>query len=190
MRVTLLLLLLPATLLSAPKPGDVGTPEYRAATELVQELGNARFNVREAAAKKLREMGGAAIPALIAGIKSTDEEVRNRSTTLLPQVQAIAWSRRADAFLADSDGKLKHDLPLLAEWGKLAGKLDAGSRKLFADMIRANGSLFELTATDRAAAVAALTVRSAVLLDTARAKGKQIEAPTANVAALLSRRRC
>src|SRR5205823_521850 len=84
-RASVFLLFLPASLLSAPKPGDVGSPEYRAATDLVQQLGNTRFNIREEAAKKLLELGGAAIPALIAGTKSADEEVRNRSTTLLPQ---------------------------------------------------------------------------------------------------------
>ena len=186
MRSTFLFsLLLPAIALAAPKPGDEGTPEYRAATDLVKELGNARFNVREAAAKKLVEMGDTAIPALIAGTKSADEEVRNRSTILLPQAQAVAWNRRADAFLADAEGKQKVDLPLLSDWEKLTGKLDAGSRKLFADMVRANGLLLELAATDRNAAVTALATRSSILLDTARQKGKQVEAPAADVATLL-----
>jgi hypothetical protein len=169
----------------AGKPGDEGTPEHRAAAELVRELGSPRFALREAAAKKLLELGDPAIPALLAGTKSADEEVRSRAAALLPQVQAIGWGRRADAFLADANGKQKHDLPLLREWEKFAEKSDAGTRKLFADMIRANGSLLELAATDRPAAVAAVAKRSAVLLDTARVKGKQIDAPAANIAALL-----
>ena len=180
-----LLVVLPAMVVAAPKPGDEGTPEYRAAIELVKELGNARFNVREAAAKKLLEMCDTAIPALVAGTKSADEEIRNRSATLLPQVQATVWNRRADAFLADGERKQKTDLPLLADWETMVGKLDAGSRKLFADMVRANGSLLELAQTDRKEAVAALAKRSSILLDTSRQKGKQVEAPAAHVASLL-----
>jgi hypothetical protein len=184
-RVVLIACLLPALAVSAPKPGEDGTPEYRIAIDLVHDLGNARFTVREAAAKKLVDMGSDAIPALIAGTKSTDEEVRNRSTALLPQARAVAWGRRADAFLADPDDKKAGDMPLLAEWEKLAGRLNAGSRRMYADMIRANGHLLELTATDRPAARAAISARTAELLDAARLKGKQIEAPAADIAALL-----
>ncbi len=185
MRTCLLAMFLPTILLAAPQPGDEGTPEFRSATEFVEQLGSPRFAVREAAANKLLKMGGPAIPALIAGTKSADAEVRNRSIALLPQVQAIAWGRRADAFLNDPDGKRRHDLPLLSEWEKLTGKPNAGSRLLFAEMIRANGPLLQLASTDRAAAVAALATRSRELLDAARAKGKQTTAPAANIAAVL-----
>jgi hypothetical protein len=184
-RASLLSLLLATICLAAPKPGDEGTAEYRTATALVTELGNARFTVREAAAKKLLEMGAAAIPALTAGTKSADEEVRNRSTALLPQAQAIEWNRRADAFLADTEGKQKHDLPLWPEWEQLIEKPGAASRKLFADMIRVHGNLLERARGDRSSAIAALAAHSLVLLDTSRAKGKQVEAPAANIAAVL-----
>jgi hypothetical protein len=184
-RRALFLLLAPCIALSAPKPGDEGTPEYRAASELVGQLGHAKFAVREAAAKKLLEMSGAAIPALQAGTKSADEEIRSRSTALLPKAQSIEWGRRADAFLANADSKQKHDLPLLDEWEKLTGKPDAGSRRLFSDMVRSSGSLLQLAATDRAAAVTVLSTRSEALLDTVRVKGTQVEAPAGEVAALL-----
>jgi hypothetical protein len=177
--------LVPALVVSAPKPGDDGTPEYRVATDLVQDLGNSRFNVREAAAKKLLDMGAAAIPALAAGSKSADEEVRNRSTALLGQARANEWKRRADAFLADQTGKQTHDLPLLAEWEKLNGKLDAGSRKLFAGIVRADGQLLDLASRDHTAGVKALTVASSELLDPVRSKGKQLDAPAERIAALL-----
>src|SRR5689334_7937144 len=123
------MLLLPVASLAAPKPGDEGTPEYKTAADLVRQLGDPKFATREAAAKKLVEMGTAAVPALRGGTTSADQEVRTRSTALLPQAQAAGWKRRADAFLADPAGT--HDLPLLAEWEKPTGKPDAGSRKLF-----------------------------------------------------------
>jgi hypothetical protein len=184
-RIVLITCLLPALALSAPKPGDDGTPEYRIAIDLVHDLGNARFSVREAAGKKLVDMGGAAIPALLAGTKSTDEEVRNRSTALLPQARAVAWGRQADTFLADPDGKKTGDMPLLADWEKLTGRLNSGSRRMYADMIRANGHLLDLAATDRRAARVAMSTRTEELLDASRVKGKQIEAPAADIAALL-----
>jgi hypothetical protein len=182
-RATLLLLLVPAVGLAAPKPGDDGTPEYRAAADLVRQLGDPKFAAREAAARKLVDMGAAAVPALRAGTASADEEVRSRSVALLPQAQAVGWKRRADAFLADPTGK--HDLPLMAEWEKLAGKPDAGSRALYADMVKGGGPLMELAATDRRAAVAALAAQSKKLLDSMRVRGKVVEVPAGDIAAVL-----
>src|SRR2546423_364882 len=133
MRVTTLLLLSTAVALAGPKPGEEGTPEHARAAELVKQLGHPRYATREAAAKQLVEMGPAAVPALLAGTNAADEEVRTRSIALLPQAKAAEWKRRAEAYLADAEGKQKHDLPLLADWEKVMGKPDAGSRKLFAD---------------------------------------------------------
>src|SRR3954470_20210542 len=129
------MLLLPVAGLAAPKPGDEGTPEYKTAADLVRQLGDPKFTTREAAAKKLVEMGTAAVPALRAGTTAADEEVRTRAAALLPQAQATGWKRRADAFLADPAGK--HDLPLMDEWEKLTGKPDTGARALYADMLKA-----------------------------------------------------
>src|SRR3954469_13025186 len=92
-------LLVASTALADPKPGTEGTPELKQATELVKQLGHARYAVREAAAKKLLELGPAAVPALTAGTESPDEEVRNRSRALLPQARAVEWQRRAAAYL-------------------------------------------------------------------------------------------
>ena len=123
MRRTAILLLLSTTAaLAGPKPGEEGTPEHQKAADLVKQLGHPRYATREAAAKQLLEMGPAAVPALQAGTKAIDEEVRNRSVALLPQAKAAEWKRRADAYLAHTEGKQKHDLPLLADWEKLLGK--------------------------------------------------------------------
>src|SRR5262245_10474843 len=133
MRAILMLFLIAGVALADPKPGDDGTPEHAKAAALVKQLGDKRYATREAAAKQLVEMGPTAVPALTAGTKSNDEEVRNRSITLLPQAMAAEWKRLAEAYLKDEDGKQKHDLPMLAEWEKLTGKPSAGSRKLFAE---------------------------------------------------------
>jgi PBS lyase HEAT-like repeat len=126
------------------QPGDEGTPEFEAATKLTKQLGAVRYATREAAAKQLVEMRGTAIPALIAGTSSPDEEVRNRSKSLLPQIKAADWKSRAEAFLADPEGRHKNDPILVAAYENVVGKLDGGSRKLFAEMLRADLDLFVL----------------------------------------------
>jgi hypothetical protein len=182
-RATWIVLVLTLPAHAGPKPGAEGTPEHRTASELVRQLGDAKFAVREAAAKKLVDLGGAAVPALVTGTRSADEEVRTRSAALLPRAEAVGWGRRADAFLADSADQ--RDLPLLAEWDRLAGKPDAGTRRLYADMLRGGGSLLEAVAVDREAGRTSLAARARALLATNRAKGTQVEIPAGAVAAVL-----
>ena len=171
MRHTLLLvILLPAPLLAGPKPGDEGTPEYQAASDLVRRLGDAKFATREEAARKSVDMGTAAVPALTAGTKSADEEVRTRSTALLPKAVAVGWKRRAEAFLADPGAR--RDLPLLAEWEKLTGTPDAGSRKLYAQVLAAQGSLLDPAAADKKLGAAALAARAMELPTVAQVQAK------------------
>jgi hypothetical protein len=182
-RVTLLVtFLLPAPVFAGPKPGDEGTPEYQAASELVRQLGDPKFAAREAAGKKLVDMGAAAVSALTAGTKSTDEEVRTRSAALLPKAVAVGWRRRADAFLAEAAAN--RDLPLLAEWEKLTGTPDAGTRKLYADVLAAAGPLLE-QAADQKLAIAALVSQSKALLTGARVDGAQVAVPLGEAAAVL-----
>jgi glutathione S-transferase len=185
MRSVLLLILSVAVAVADPKPGDEGTPEYKKATELVKQLGDKRYTVREAAAKKLVEMGPGAVVALTEGTKSTDEEIRTRSVALLPQAKAAEWKRRAAAYLADTDGKQKHDLPLLSEWEKLVGKIDAGSRKLFAEMVRTNGEMLEQVAADRKKTQSICTARCKIVLAQVRTAKAQIKAELGDVAAIL-----
>jgi hypothetical protein len=170
---------------AAPPPGAPGTPEHARAGELVKQLGDARFATREAAAKKLFEMGPAALPALQDGTKSGDEEVRDRCTALIPKVKAAEQNRRADAYVADVESKQKHDLPLLAEFEKAVGKPDAAARKLFAEMVRTNGELLELAATDPKRGKEAQLSRAKTLLDQLRQQPKPTKIDVADLAAVL-----
>jgi hypothetical protein len=184
MRIVLALFAASLTATAGPKPGDEGTPEFDKASALVKQLGHARFPVREAAAKRLVEMGGAAVGALVAGTKSDDEEVRTRSAALLPQAKAADWKRRADAYLADKDGKEKHVLPLLTEWEKLVGKPDVGSRKLFAEMIQTSGELLEKAATNPKAASSAATEQARLVRERVHTSTGQLKAEPGELAAL------
>lgn len=143
--IPLLSLIALAALTVAGFAGEPST-DSEAAAKLVERLGSARFSVREAAAKKLLEMRGAGIPALTEGTKAGDEEVRNRCESLLVEAKTADLKDRAAAFLADPNGKLKDDPVLFAGYEKAVGKLDAGSRKLFAEMLRADLDLFILAA--------------------------------------------
>ncbi|HVK13344.1 MAG TPA: HEAT repeat domain-containing protein [Gemmataceae bacterium] len=166
-------------------PGDVGTPEHARAAELVKQLGHNRYPVREAAAKQLLEMGGAAAAALREGQKSADEEVRAKCVALLPRAVALDWERKAAAYLADADGTQKHDLPLLAAFEKMVGKPDAEARKLFAAMLKANGPLFETAATDPKAAPKALADRVRILQESHLSGNAQVKMDPAEIASVL-----
>lgn len=168
---------------AAPKPGDAGTPEFDKATALVKQLGHPRFATRESAAKQILEMGGIAVPALLAGTKSDDEEIRARSTALLPQAKASEWKRRADAYLADKDGTQKHDLPKLEAWEQLTGKPDAGTRKLFAEMIRTSGEFLDEATGSKATTI--LTKRSNDIRDRLRTGTGQLKAEPGELAAVI-----
>jgi hypothetical protein len=165
-----------------PKPGEEGTPEFERAAALVKQLGHPRFAVREAAARDLVELGATAVPALSAGTKSKDQEVRTRCEALLPQAKAAEWKRRADAYVAKPDEK--HDLPLLAEWDTLIGKPDAGSRKLFAEMIRTNGGLLDAAAGDPKAVRDAVKARCRTVLNQVLVGREQVPASVGDLAAL------
>jgi hypothetical protein len=144
MRLTLgLLLVMVARAAAGPEPGDPGTPEYEKAAKWVEQLGAPRFAAREEAAKLLLQMGGPALPAVEAGTRSKDAEVRARCAAILPQVRAADWRARAEAFLADPTS-YKADPRLFAEYEKSVGKLDDGSRKLFAQMVEADIDLMAL----------------------------------------------
>ncbi|MHC4225316.1 MAG: HEAT repeat domain-containing protein [Planctomycetota bacterium] len=69
-----LLLLLPLALVGAVLAQDASSPE-----ELVRQLGDDDYAVREEATKKLVEMGEKAVPALEKALQSEDLEVRLRA---------------------------------------------------------------------------------------------------------------
>jgi hypothetical protein len=124
-----------------PSTPAAPAPESKAA-ELVRDLGDSRFKVRDLAAKELKKLGRAAKPALIAGMNSADPEVWNRCIQLLPEVMALDLKARVDAYLADTEGKHKHDLPMMERYQKLVGN-DAPARKLFADIVKGSASFLE-----------------------------------------------
>jgi hypothetical protein len=182
---TTLFLLLTAPIVAAdPKPDGAGTAEYKKAADLVQQLGHPQYAAREAAAKQLVDMGHAALAALRDGATSDDAEVRARSAALVPRAKAAEWKRRADAYVADAEAKQTHDLPLLADWDRLVGKPDAGTRALFAEVVRTNGDFLE-AAADRTKAADVCAARCEAVFEKLRAPTGQLKAEVGDLAAVL-----
>src|SRR5262249_55068794 len=123
--------------------------------------------------------------ALKEGTKSSDEEIRVRSESLLPKAKAAGWKSRAAAYLANADGKQTHDLPLLADWEKLTGKPYTVNRKHFAEGLERNGDFLSEAASDRKKAPEICAARSKAMLDAVKSRKGQSKAELADVSAIL-----
>jgi hypothetical protein len=163
--------------LTFPVLTAVGQGEGRRAEELVEMLGSPRFAEREAAEKELLRLGAAALPAVRAGLKSADAEVRSRCKQLLGPLERQEWKRKADAYAADLRGERRHDLPLREVYEKLAGT-GPSARKLFAECVRTSGPLLGLAAAGRSPALEAYQARCRELYALPKA-------PAGDLAALL-----
>src|SRR5262245_13908089 len=126
-------LLLSSSVVHSAEPSQPSVqPDAARASELVLQLADPRFKVRDAAAREIKKLGRLAKPALLEGMKSKDPEVWSRCTQLLPEVLALDLKARVDAFLADTEGKQKHELPMMERYQKFAGN-DVPARKLYAE---------------------------------------------------------
>lgn len=151
--------LLSCGLAVAAPPAPADSPDGKKARDLTAQLASPKYREREKAAAELIKMGRAAKPALQEGAKSPDPEVQTRCQQLLPQALALDLNFRIDRFLKDTDGKLTHDLPLWKAYREKVGS-DENARKLFADMLRANGALLEAVEEEPGKATDLVTRRS------------------------------
>jgi hypothetical protein len=119
------------------------TPEqHRRAVELVKQLGDRSFRVREKAARELLALGLSARKAIEEGTRAADAEIRKRCRDLLPDILQAQMRARIKAFLADRDGKKGHDLPGWKLFAEMVGK-DPASRQFFVDLFQSNVTLLE-----------------------------------------------
>lgn len=124
------------------KAAESATPNQQKASDLVRQLGNDSYRVRERATHQLLRMGLAAKQALQEGADDPDPEIRRRCLDLLPAVLEADLKARVEAFVADTEGKKEHDLPGWPRFRKMVGA-DAPARQLFADMLKADLRLLE-----------------------------------------------
>ena len=134
--------LLAAVAVAAAPPVPTDSPEHRHAQELVVQLGNKKYREREKAAGELVRMGRQALNALREGMTNSDPEVYVRCDQLIPQAKSLDLLHRIDEFLKDEAGTKEHDLPMWKTYRKDVGKGPA-ERKVFAEMLKANGALLE-----------------------------------------------
>lgn len=139
--ISIIGLALASTSVAAP-PVSTDSPENRKARELVSQLASTKYREREKAATELIKMGRSAKLALLEGRNHPDAEVQSRTQQLLPQALALDLAFRVERFLKDTDNKLEHDLPLWKVYRDKIGS-DDNARKLFAEMLKANGALLE-----------------------------------------------
>src|SRR5262245_44147231 len=100
------------------------------AQKLVRQLGDESFAIRQAAYKKLQELGKDAVSALQEGARHADPEIRRQCNSLLKPLEGSALQARLDAFVADKQGKAEHDLPGWKTYCKVVGS-DAAARSFF-----------------------------------------------------------
>jgi hypothetical protein len=130
-----------------PGPNPDLTALEKKASDLVRLLGSDSFAERENANQQLEELGLAAKSALEKGAKDDDAEISRRCRELLPAVLEIDLKKRIAAFLADKEGKARHDIPLWAPFQKVVGE-DAPSRALFGEMLQGETLSFLLDCAD------------------------------------------
>jgi hypothetical protein len=131
---------------AAPLPGP--TPEQESKIlQLVGQLGDPSFRVRQQATQELTKFGRLPKAALLAGLEHADAEVRVRCRRLLPNAMALDRQARLEAFIADKDGKEEHDLAGWKRFRKLVGT-DAPARDLFVKIQKANSELLEMAEFD------------------------------------------
>jgi hypothetical protein len=116
-------------------PSDPMSEDKTRAEDLVRRLGDYSFEAREQASKELFRLGLSARPALLAGARDPDLEIRRRCRDLLPAILEADRLARLEAFIADKEGKHKHALPGWERYRRVAGA-DAAARDLFVAMQR------------------------------------------------------
>lgn len=110
-----------ASMLVLASPSDASSDAHQRATELVRQLGNEQYKVRQAAAKELVRMGSDARKALEFGLSSPDVEVKELCAKLLPRAIEFHLNELIEKFLKDPKGPLPQELPGLKAWVNAVG---------------------------------------------------------------------
>ncbi len=118
------------------------------AEPLVARLGSKEFAEREAAEKKLREMGAAALPAIRAGLKSDSPEVVKRCEKLIAAIRKDPLDRFVAEFKKDTEFRQPFDHPVWTRWADVIGTT-RGCRELFDEMLLVPDAADILDAVER-----------------------------------------
>ena len=147
MRATPLLVLV----LTLPPAATAAEP-----AQLVEQLADKRFRVREAAAKALIELGVGAKPALQAGTKHADPEAADRCKQLLDHLANRAFNAALDELTRDPKSVPSKEL-LGAERFLAASGDTPEARELYVEVLTGQKKLFSDIAADEKSASAKFT---------------------------------
>ncbi|AWM39959.1 ECF RNA polymerase sigma factor SigE [Gemmata obscuriglobus] len=140
---------------TAPAPHPVDDSMAR----LIAQLGSESFAEREAAEKALRAHGTKAEPALTAGLRSDDPEVRARCAVVLVGVRKDALAALVKGFDPKVEPQPAH--PIWKRFQAITGNTSA-SRELFARILKRPEWVARLDAAEANPAAAARQYRDAV----------------------------
>jgi hypothetical protein len=130
--------------LAAPVPSEPPT-------DLVRKLASPSFTVREGAAAALRKLGIAAEPALRAGLKDPDPDVRTRCRDLIEEIVEDHREAMLTTFVEDFEDRQKPPLP---GWRRFRALFTSDPpRKAYAELYRAHGDLLDALERNPADAV-------------------------------------
>ena len=138
--VGLLVAALPSAVGAADATGSPGT--VKDASQLVRQLSDESFEVRDAGRRRLTAMGKAAEAALRQGARDDDAEVRRQCQLLLERATRSELTVALDAFLADRREEHVLGLPAWDRFKKMAGA-DPSAKALFVEMCCSEAHLLE-----------------------------------------------
>jgi hypothetical protein len=115
------------------------------ADELVKQLGDASFKVREKAARELLARGAKAVDALKRGQENPDQEIRERCRRLLEQIQSRTALDQLKIFLTDLKSAPDRDWPAAERFLALAGNTKA-ARELYGELLREHRAMLDALA--------------------------------------------
>ena len=110
--------------------------------QLIKQLGDPSFTVRENATESLTLLGSRAQQELKRALLNPDLEIRMRAHRILLKSLQSEFAAKIAAFISDVDGKQEHDLPGWKQFRKTIGS-DRNTRILFADMVRRESEILE-----------------------------------------------
>ena len=128
---------LDAQLKPAPPAKGADKPPPPAAAEaegLVKQLGSPTFADREAADRKLRDLGVKAKPAVKAAMTNPDPETARRAVSIWAAIRNTEMLAFVERYKADTTGTAVFDHPVWVRYKGVAGDTRA-SRQLFAEMV-------------------------------------------------------
>jgi hypothetical protein len=136
----------PAATSAAVDEDGLPIPDAKAVgeiNELIGQLGDESYAVRESATERILEYGLAALKLVQEGAKNPDREVRYRCERLQVVLRDMDLQRRLEAFAADLKGERDHGLPAWNRYSEQHGS-GAGARQLFVDIFRAEPEVLKM----------------------------------------------